>query len=417
MSGADPTATLELKGLGGIVENYLKMVVLDILIATWMAAGCIYWIAVLYLTVRAVRAIPLLERMPDPEREDWPAVSAILVLRDEAESLDGPVRQILEDGYPRLELVLVDNLSSDATLELMDSLSASDGRVKAVRVDDIPGGWLARIYAMERGCEESAGEWIAFISPRVKVKPGAIAKAVDHCEAGGLDYLAVIPELYRRRAFLDSISQVLLRVMLISEKAWRAADKGEGAAIGSSSFALVRRSALERAGGLAEVRMEPSEDVAVAQLIKGSGGRCGAVNGRGYVSGIFYRSLREAAVEMERGVWASLGAFSLARVFSLALLFFALEFGPYLFFIPMGIPYGELVGTAVVTLSMIVSMIVCRWLRIPLAAASFFPIDLLVVVYMVLRAGVVCASRGGIIWQGDFYPTEMLSMGRRFRFP
>ncbi len=393
------------------------MFILDILIASWMAAGCIYWLAVLILTIRAVRAIPLLERTPDPEREEWPSVSVVIALHNDAENIEEAVAGLLEDGYPGLELVLVDQRSADGTPELIDSLAASDDRVKAVHAEDVPGGWLARVYAMQRGIEESSGEWVAFTSPVARVKPGAIARAIDHCEARRLDYLAVIPGLYRRRPFLDSISQVLLRLMLIMEKAWRAAREDASVTIGSPSLSLARRSVLESAGGLAEVRMDPSEDISFVYLIRSAGARCGAVNGRGYVDSRFSRSLRDEAEEMERGVWASLGAFSLARVFRLTLLFFALEFGPYLFFIPMGIPHGTLIGTFTVTLSMIVSLIVCKWLRIPLAAASFFPVDLLVVTFMMLRAGVVCARRGGISWQGEFYSTEMLRMGLRSRFP
>ncbi|MEW6554864.1 MAG: glycosyltransferase family 2 protein [Actinomycetota bacterium] len=392
------------------------MVVLDILLVAWMAAGCLYWLAVLFLTIRIIKTVPLLEELPEPQRDEWPRVSVIVPLRDGADDASGPLNERLKEEYPGLEFILVDDRSTDGTASLIDELAASDARVRAVHIDDLPGGWLGKVYAMQRGVEASGGEWLGFSDADAEVSSGAIPRAISHCESRGLDYLAVIPGLHRGRSLVDSVSQVLLRVMLISERAWAAEKEGSSAAVGSPSLALVRRSILEEAGGLAELRMEPSEDVALAQMIKGAGGRCGVVNGRGYVGAAFPPRLREMAVDMERGVFATLGGFSLPRIFWLTLLFFAVEFGPYLFFFPLGIPYGELIGTVAVSLGMAVSILVCRWTRLPLMAALYFPIDLFVVVYILLRAGIVGTARGGLWWQGDFYPTEMLRMGRRFSY-
>lgn len=392
------------------------MIILELLIIAWMAAGCIYWLVVLWLTVRIVRTVPVMEKMPESRREERPGVSVIVPLRDEAENVSGPVAGRLEDDYPGVELVLVDDRSTDGTGELIDAMAREDSRVKAVHVDELPGGWLGKVYAMQRGAEESSAEWLAFSDADVSVKPGAIEKAVDYCETRGLEHLAVIPGLYSGKSLPDSVSQVLLRIMLIAERVWKAEDEDSTAAVGSPSLALVRRGALEKAGGLAEVRMEPSEDVAIAQMIKGGGGRSGVINGRGYVEAYFYRSLRETARGMERGVYASLGNFSLARVLLLTLIFFALEFGPYLFFFPFGIPYHDLIGTAAVSVGIVVSIVICKWMRLPLMAAFYFPIDLVIVTCMLARAGMVGAAQGGIWWRGTFYPGDMLSMGRRFRY-
>lgn len=269
---------------------------------------------------------------------------------------------------------------------------------------------------MQRGLEESGGGWLAFSDADVDVKSGTLEKAVSYCESEGLDFLAVIPGLNRGKSLMDSVSQVLLRVMLITERVWKVDDDESGAAVGSPSLALVRRAVLEEAGGLAELRMEPSEDVALAQMVKASGGRCGILNGRGYVGASFPPRLREMALDSERAIYASLGGFSLARIFWLTLLFFVLEFGPYLFFFPFGIPYHDLIGTAAVSVGIVVSIIICRWTGLPLLAAFYFPIDLFIVVYIMLRAGIVGTAQGGLWWQGDFYPAEMLSMGRKFRY-
>lgn len=91
------------------------MIILELLIVAWMASGCIYWLVVLWLTVRIVRTVPLMEKLPEPRREEWPEVSVIVPLRDEAENVKGPVAGRLAEEYPEVEFVLVDDRSTDGT--------------------------------------------------------------------------------------------------------------------------------------------------------------------------------------------------------------------------------------------------------------------------------------------------------------
>lgn len=386
----------------------------DVIAIVFLVTGTAYWSLVLYFTIRVIRSVPLLEDMEE-EREVCPSVAVVIPLWNQVEEVERRVRERLREDRPNLEFLLVDGGSSDGTAELIDELAASDDRVRAVHVEEPPGGWLGRVYAMQRGVEEAEAEWYLFSEAGTHVEPGAVDRALSLCEERGLDYLAVVPELYRSSYLLDSIFQVFLRIMLLAERAWAVEGRG-GAAVGSAAFNLVSAGALERAGGLGRLRLEPSEDVALAQSIKESGGRCWLSNGRGLVGVHFHHSLREAIVESEPGVYASMGGFSLARICLLALLLLLLELGPYFFFLPLGIPYHEWIGTAAVILGIVVSVLVCRWIKLPLGAAFFFPVDIVVVIYLIIRAGVVCTLRGGIWSWGAFYPTEMLRLGRRFHY-
>ena len=71
-----------------------------------------------------VRAVPMLLRDRSPPPQGWPRVSLIVPARDEVETLGPAMRSRLAEGYPALEVVLVDDRSTDGTGALVDAIAA-----------------------------------------------------------------------------------------------------------------------------------------------------------------------------------------------------------------------------------------------------------------------------------------------------
>src|SRR5262245_30029248 len=97
--------------------------------------------------------LPRLQRFPLAEPEDCPNVSVIFAARDEEEKLPGALATLLALDYPRLEIVAVDDRSTDATSKILLEHSSKDARLKVVRIDALPAGWLGKPHALQRGYE------------------------------------------------------------------------------------------------------------------------------------------------------------------------------------------------------------------------------------------------------------------------
>lgn len=85
-----------------------------------------------------------------------PRVSAVMSVHNDAQRVESAVRSILGQTFRDLELIVIDDGSTDATPEVLDRLAREDGRLRVVRQDNTG---LTR--ALIRGCELARGEFIA----------------------------------------------------------------------------------------------------------------------------------------------------------------------------------------------------------------------------------------------------------------
>lgn len=99
-----------------------------------------------------------------------PLISVIIPTYNEAHTLGVAIQSILDQTYKNLEIIVVDDGSTDDTKEIVAVFTKKDSRVRYLkcpyedphRVDwrgvNISVGYLARNYAMKQAC----GEWVTF---------------------------------------------------------------------------------------------------------------------------------------------------------------------------------------------------------------------------------------------------------------
>jgi glycosyltransferase involved in cell wall biosynthesis len=356
-----------------------------------------------------IRTLPLLSESDSDDPPGWPRVSMIVTACNEADTLGQAMAGKLADDYPDLEIIVVDDRSTDGTSEIVDSFAG----VRALHVRELPAGWLGKLNAMQRGLEAATGEWILFSDADVVLAPGTIRRAVARCELRHDDFLAVVPAMPTEDLALEIAYSAFRRSVSPGTQARAVEDPKSKTAAGTGSFNLVRRSALERTEGLAFLKLEPADDVALAQMVKRAGGRSSVMSGRELVEVAWYRSLGEMARGFEKSAFGVLGGYRLTQhVLACALLLFSC-LAPFVAMARGGwLAFG---GLAVLLVDVATSVGINRFWRAPIVGALFQPLgDLLLVLFM-LRAGLVAVARGGVLWRGTLYPLEQLRAGRRFQ--
>jgi len=393
------------------------MILLHLLLIAYLAVVLAYWLWVLYAFLRMARAMPVLSDLAPPEPERWPTLSVVVAACNEADRIEAAVRTLLEEDYPDLEIILVDDRSTDSTGEILDRLAAAADRAKVLHITHLPDGWLGKVHALRCGLEASRGDFVLFTDADVHFAPGALRKAVAWCADQGLDHLAAFPTLWRATMLVDATISVFLRHFMLLTRPWAVGDPQSRAFVGVGAFNLVRRAAFDATDGFEWLRLEVADDAGLAYMMKRSGARCRVVAAFGDVSLCWYRSVREAARGTEKA-YASASACSLVRMFITSAVMLVLETSPLVALVPLGFPQTRAVGwagLAPLAAFLVTVVVTTRWGGGRVMPALLTPLVVLLNLGMFLRAGVLGWWRGGVLWRGTLYRSEALRQGRRIR--
>jgi glycosyltransferase involved in cell wall biosynthesis len=361
---------------------------------------------------RARIEVPVLAELNPPPPAQWPSVSIVIPACDEADTIQAAAETILDQDYPDVEMILIDDRSTDDTGRIIDCLAAADFRVIPVHITELPEGWLGKVHALDRGAQEASGQWLLLIDADVHLSSDTLRRAIAYCEHRGLDQLVLAPEFVPAGLLLATAMAMFLRVFCAVMRPWAVDNPRSGAYVGGGAFCLMRRAALDRTPGLGWLRMEAADDVGLGLMLKRSGARCAVANGAGLVAIEWYRSLGDFAHGVEKA-FASAVACRWHRLAAVALALLAMEWAPLVTFLPLGVPDLWIAGVAMLTALAANAAVLGTWTHKAVLPWLLAPLGAAVTVVLLVRSGWLALRRGGVLWRGTLYSCRQLREGRR----
>jgi hopene-associated glycosyltransferase HpnB len=250
--------------------------------SAWMVVG--FSTLAIWLYLLAGRGGFWLARVRDemiiaasPER--WPAVVAIVPARNEADVIAQSVRSLLGQDYPGpFRIVVVDDGSSDGTAAAALQAPTTSTRERALDVisgAELPSGWTGKLWALEQGVRHAkaagASDYFLLTDADIGHAPDNLRALVARAEQEGRVLVSLMAELscttWSERFLIPAF---VFFFQMLYPFGWVAQNDRKMAAAAGGCM-LVKRDALERAGGIASVRAEIIDDCAMARRLKRQG--------------------------------------------------------------------------------------------------------------------------------------------------
>ena len=216
----------------------------------------------------------LLTEIKPPDR--WPDIVAVIPARDEAPVIGAAVESLLRQDYPAdLRVIVVDDASQDGTAAVAREAAVRAGaaeRLAIVAAPPLPPGWSGKLWAVHNGIAAAPADrrYALLTDADIVHAPDALRRLVAKAE-GGLDLVSLMVKLH-----CESFAERLLipAFVFFFQKLYPfpwVNDREISTAAAAGGCMLVRRAALDRAGGIAAVKDALIDDCALAAALKKNG--------------------------------------------------------------------------------------------------------------------------------------------------
>ena len=220
-----------------------------------------------------------LPAVPVTGPEDWPAVAAVVPARDEEETIAAVIESLLAQDYPgRLSVTLVDDRSTDATRARAEAAARGAAALTVMTGEPLPAGWSGKLWALHQGIARATRDqpeigYVFLSDADIAHAPDTLRRLIAKAEGEGRDLVSLMARLN-----CETVWERLLipAFVFFFQKLYpfpRANSARSTVAAAAGGCVLIRRSALERIGGIAAIRGALIDDCTLARAVKRGGGR------------------------------------------------------------------------------------------------------------------------------------------------
>lgn len=332
-----------------------------------------------------------------------PLVSVIVPACNEAGVIRACLESLAAQDYPHVEIIAIDDRSTDDTGRIMDEVAARQSRVRVIHNRELPAGWLGKSHANFLGASAAAGAWLLFTDGDILFQPDAIRLAVAHVENEEIDHLALFPGLITGGYWEAAMCCCFGVAFMVFCKPWRLRDPTRPDAVcGVGAFNLVSRRAYDAIGTHRRLKLEVGDDWKLGKLLKHGGFVSDALGGWPHVRVRWHVGLRGVVRGLEKNAFCG-ADYRVGRALKQTALMLAWGLTP-LAGMAMAPGLTRALFGAWFAMQAGVLALAARKQGKTAAAGFAFPVVCAAMAFAVARSTALTVYRGGVRWRGTFYP-------------
>jgi glycosyltransferase involved in cell wall biosynthesis len=367
---------------------------------------CLYLIFTVFEFIFGFNKIKNLSDQALLDKEKLPTLSIIVSALNEEKDIEKALLTLIHLDYPCLEIVAINDRSTDQTPHILDRLQSQYPRLKVCHIKDLPEGWFGKNHALHLGSQVAQGEWLLFTDADVTMRSDTLIKSISYVLENKIDHLTIYENHQRNYFWLKILLLGVYVAYSMHKKPWRIRYSWSKKSLGHGAFNLVNHKAYQQCGGHAAIAMECLDDLKLGALLKNSGSRQDTVDGRDFIKREWYVSL----VDMINGLKKNSFAYYNYQVLP-ACRDACLALGFYIWpIISIGLYTGPIRSLNLVNIGLtwVISMLVAKQFRLQKRYAIFYPIGLGILIYTVFNSVLSVCKNKGVIWRGTFYSLQAI---------
>jgi hopene-associated glycosyltransferase HpnB len=275
-------------------------------LALLLMLGVALWLACLVWNVHNSRETPVVTATMTFALREHPRVSILIPARNEAAILAMTLPAFLAQDYDNYEVILADDASTDGTGELAQSFAARHpGRLRVIRIEGLPPGWIGKAHALHRAFEAADGDWVLATDADVVFHPKALRAGLWLAERQQAELVSIFAFL-ECGSFWEKLMMPVFGLMLASVFPLRKInDPQSSVALASGGYILMRRETWAGLGGYEVIRGEMIDDLNTARRVKHSGRRIFVAVTRSLLRTRMYESFSEMWEGLTKNAFAA----------------------------------------------------------------------------------------------------------------
>jgi chlorobactene glucosyltransferase len=177
---------------------------------------------------------------------------------------------LADSNYPHLEILVLDDHSSDGTADLVRKRAQGDSRIRLLTGQELPPGWTGKAWACHQLARAAKGEFLVFVDADTRFSIITLSQAVSLALNEKADLISLWPYLEAKSWSEHLIIPFVHLFILLYLPHWLG---GRSASLGAANgqFLLFRRSAYEKIRGHESVAGHLVEDIALGRKMRSAG--------------------------------------------------------------------------------------------------------------------------------------------------
>lgn len=353
---------------------------------------------------------PRLPRKPHPQLPITnPPITILIPMRDESAVIAEAVRSLLAQDTPNLEILILDDNSTDNSAEIARAAANGDPRLRVLVGKPLPPGWTGKVWACHQLSEQARGEYLLFTDADVRWQPGALSALMAETQRTNADLLTVWPTqitaTWGERLVVPLMAFSILAylpVLAVHHIPWPVFAAANGQCL------LFRRAAYKKIGGHADIKHQIVDDMAFAYAIKRNRLLLRVADANGLMQTRMYRNWPQVRDGFAKNILAGYGN----NIFFLLL---STVFHWWMFIIPWFLLLGALITPRsslltnyylLITLSVATRALTAATSRQRVVDSLFMPVSVLLMTIIAFRS-IRWHYTGGPQWKGRTLPNGL----------